>query len=469
MNIGTGGNMKSKAWRDIWGAVDGVGQLSDARSVAELVQRLKRESALARDDFLVRTQPASGTARNAGQNSSEAKVSRRVKSRRQAAAFAVTLSIFSMPCEAEEIRIGQTMPYSGALSGFGAIGRAEQAYFDRVNDEGGISGRKIRFISLDDAYSPPKTVEHTRKLVEQEEVLLLFGSLGTATNNAVHRYLNAKKVPQLFILSGANKWADPEHYPWTMPGTVAYRSEGAIFGKYIIRNKPDAKIAILSQNDDFGRDYLAGFKGALGESAKDKIVAEITYESTSPTIGSQLASLKASGANVVVGITLGKFTAQLVKGLAEVGWKPDLTFIPGPSSSLGFLAPAGLENAIGLLSSSNQKDPNDPQWTNSTDMQEFHDFMRQNLPNADLTNSSYAAGYIYAHLLVQVLRQCEGDFSRENIMRQAASLKNVTIPLLLPGVTINTGADDYLPFQQLKLRRFDGKSWIDFGELLDDN
>jgi branched-chain amino acid transport system substrate-binding protein len=368
----------------------------------------------------------------------------------------------------DEIRIGQTLPYSGPLSGFGVIGRAEQAYFDKVNADGGINGRKIKFISLDDAYSPPKTVEHTRKLVEQDEVLLMFGSLGTATNNAVHRYLNGKKVPQLFVLSGATKWADPKNFPWTMPGMVAYESEGVVYAKHILQTRPDAKIAILAQNDDFGRDYVAGFKRTLGDKAATMIVAEASYETSAPTISSQLATLKSSGANVLYGVVLGKFTSQMIKGVAEIGWKPDLLFVPTSASSISFLAPAGLENATGLISSANQKDSIDGQWADDAGVREFFAFMQQYLPNADVNNSNYAAGYHYASLLVKVLNACKADLSRENIMRQAASLREVPLPLLLPGITVTTGADDYLPFQQMRLRRFDGKSWVGFGELLDD-
>ncbi len=367
-----------------------------------------------------------------------------------------------------EIRIGQTLPYSGPLSGFGVIGRTQEAYFEKVNAEGGINGRKVKFISMDDAYSPPKTVEHTRKLVEQDEVQVMFGSLGTATNNAVHRYLNGKKIPQLFVLSGATKWADPKAFPYTMPGMAAYESEGVIYAKYILQTKPDAKIAILSQNDDFGRDYVAGFKRALGAKAATMIVAEANYETSAPTINSQLAALKASGANVLYGVVLGKFTSQLIKGIAELGWKPEMTFLPTSAASISFLAPAGLENAVGMISSSNQKDTNDVQWANDPGVKEFFAFMKQYMPNADLSNSNYAAGYHYAQLMVAVLKACKDDFSAENIKRQAASLKNLQLPLLLPGIAVNTGPDDYLPFQQLLLRRFDGKSWVGFGSVLDD-
>ncbi|WP_050386334.1 ABC transporter substrate-binding protein [Bradyrhizobium pachyrhizi] len=368
----------------------------------------------------------------------------------------------------EAIRIGQTLPYSGPVSGFGTIGRAQEAFFAKVNAEGGINGRQVKFITLDDAYSPPKTVEQTRKLVEQEDVLMMFGSLGTATNNAVHRYLNSKKIPQLFVLSGATKWADPKTYPWTMPGMASYESEGVVYAKYVLQAKPDAKIAILAQNDDFGRDYVAGFKRALGSRAASMIVAEASYETSAPTISSQLATLKASGADVLFGVVLGKFTPQMIKGVAEIGWKPDLFFVPTSASSISFLEPAGLENAVGLISSSNQKDTMDAQWADDPAVKDYLAFMKQYLPNADLSNSNYSAGYHYATLLMAVLKACKSDFSRENIMRQAASLRDVPLPLLLPGMTVSTGPDDYLPFQQLRLRRFNGKSWISFGEILDD-
>ena len=368
-----------------------------------------------------------------------------------------------------EIRIGQTIPYSGPVSAFGIIGRTQEAYFGKLNAEGGINGHKIKFITLDDAYSPPKTVEQTRKLVEQDEVLFMFGSLGTATNAAVHRYLNAKKVPQLFVLSGATKWADPKNFPWTMPGMPAYQSEGVVYAKHILQTKPDAKIAILAQNDDFGRDYVAGFKRALGEKAATLIVAEASYETSAPTINSQLAALKASGANVIFGVVLGKFTSQIIRGVAELNWKPDLFFVPTSASSISFLEPAGLESAVGLISSSNLKDTMDVQWADDAGVKEYFAFMKQYLPNADLNNSNYAAGYHFATLLMKVLTACKDDFSRDNIQRQAASLHEVPLPLLLPGITVSTSSEDYLPFQQLRLRRFDGKSWVGFGDILDDH
>ena len=391
-----------------------------------------------------------------------------MKRLQHALTIAFTLGGIAAASAAEEIRIGQTLPYSGPLSGFGLIGKVQEAYFEKINAEGGINGRRVKFISLDDAYSPPKTVEQTRKLVEQDEVLLLFGSLGTATNNAVHRYLNSRKVPQLFVLSGATKWADPKNFPWTMPGMATYDSEGVIYAKHVLQTKPDAKIAILSQNDDFGRDYVAGFKRALGAKAASMIVAEATYEPSAPTISSQLAALKASGANVLLGVVLGKFTSQSIKGVAELNWKPELFFVPTSASSISFLEPAGLENAVGLISSSAQKDTIDPQWADDPGVKEFFAFMKERMPDADLKNSNYAAGYFYANLLITVLKACKNDFSRENIMKQAASLRDVELPLLLPGIKVSTGPDDYLPFQQLRLRRFNGKSWVGFGDLIDD-
>ncbi|WP_426413246.1 ABC transporter substrate-binding protein [Bradyrhizobium ganzhouense] len=385
-----------------------------------------------------------------------------------AIAFGSAISAFAASGTKDEIRIGQTLPYSGPLSGFGAMGRVQDIFFAKINAEGGINGRTVKFISLDDAYSPPKTVEQTRRLVEQDEVVVMFGSLGTATNNAVHRYLNGKKVPQLFVLSGATKWADPKNFPWTMPGMATYESEGVVYAKHLLQTKPDAKVAILAQNDDFGRDYVAGFRRALGAKAATMIVAEANYETSAPTINSQLATLKGSGANVLFGVTLGKFTSQMIKGVAEIGWKPEVTYVPTSASSITFLEPAGLENAIGLVTSSYQKDIFDEQWANDEDVKGYFAFMKQYMPSGDMRNTSYAAGYMYANLMLQVLKACGDDFSRDNILRQAASLHNVKVPLLLPGVTVSTGPDDYLPFQQLRLQRFNGKSWEGFGELLDD-
>jgi branched-chain amino acid transport system substrate-binding protein len=367
-----------------------------------------------------------------------------------------------------EIRIGQTLPYSGPASSFSAIGRAQEAFFAKINAEGGINGRKLKLISLDDAYSPPKAVEQTRKLVEQDEVLLMFGSVGTATNSAVHQYLNSRKVPQLFVLSGATKWADPNNFPWTMPGIVAYETEGATYASHILRTKPDGKIAILAQNDDFGRDYVAGFKRGLGSKAAAMIVAETTYENGAPTINSQIAALKASGANILFGVTVGKFTSQLIRGLADIGWKPALIYVPTSSSSLAILEPAGLENATGVFTSAFQKDINDDQWSDDDDTKEYFAFMKQFMPNSDARNATYSFGYLYGHLLVQILKACGDDVSRENILRQATSLQKLKLPLLLPGVSLSTGRDDYLPIKQLQMRRFNGKSWVGIGDLIEE-
>jgi branched-chain amino acid transport system substrate-binding protein len=391
---------------------------------------------------------------------------------RLAAIFAFTVSgTFASSAQTaskDEIRIGQTLPYSGPVSGFATIGRAQEAFFAKVNAAGGVNGRKIKFISRDDAYSPPKTVEQTRELVEQGDVLLMFNSLGSASNSAVHRYLNDKKVPQLFILSGAAKFADPKNFPWTIPGIMAYETEGGAYAKHILQTMPDAKIAILSQNDDFGRDYVVGFKRALGSKAAAMIVAETTYENGAPTINSQLAALKTSGANIFFSVTLGKFTSQMIRGITDIGWKPQVTYVPTSSSSITFLEPAGLENAVGLVSSVSQKDINDDQWSNDEDVKEYFAFMRQFLPSADPHNVLYSFGYMNGHLLVEVLKACGDDLSRENIMRQATSLHMLTLPLLLPGVLISTAPDDYLPIKQLQLRRFNGKNWIAIGNLIED-
>ena len=370
---------------------------------------------------------------------------------------------------ATEILIGQTMPYSGPLSGYSGLGKVAQAYFEKVNAEGGIAGRKLKLHSLDDAYSPPKTVEQTRRLVEQDEVLLVFGSLGTATNSAVHRYLNAKKVPHLFITTGASKWADPKNFPWTMGGMASYHSEGVIYAKHVLRTKPDAKIAILSQNDDFGRDYVSAFKRGLGDKAASMIVAEAVYEATQPTIDSQLATLKASGANTFFGVAIGKFGSQMIRRSAEMGFKPDLFLVPTSVTSIAtILTPAGLENATGLVSAAYLKNINDPQWADDADVKEYFAFMKQYMPAADPHDTTYASGYTSLALLAQVLRACGDDLSRANVLKKATSLNKVSLPLLLPDITVTTGPDDYLLFQQLRMQRFDGKSWVGFGELIED-
>jgi len=370
----------------------------------------------------------------------------------------------------DEIRIGQTMPYSGNASAYGVVGKAMLAYFEKLNrEQGGINGRKIKLTSLDDGYSPPKTVEQTRRLVEQDDVLLIFGTLGTPTNTAIHKYLNAKRVPQLFVTSGANKWADPKNFPWTMPGMVSYQTEAAVYGRYLRATRPDAKVALLLQNDDFGKDYAAGFRRGLGDAAKKMIVAEATYEVTDPTIDSQILALKASGADAFFSITLGKFSSQAISRLSEIGWRPREFFVPTSSTSIkGILQPAGLDRAAGIITSSITKSVSDPQWSDDPGMREYLAFLKEYLPASDPYDTSMVGGYNSAMVLAQVLKQCGDDLSRDNVLRQAASISNLALPMLLPGIKVDTGADDYLPYQTVRLQRFDGKSWNLFGDPISD-
>ena len=387
---------------------------------------------------------------------------------------AVAIALAWSPARAEvgvskdEIRIGQTMPYSGPLSGLGAVGKAEAAYFARLNEAGGINGRKVNLISLDDAFSPPKTFEQTRRLVEQEDVFL---HLRLARDRHQHRYSSVserQEGPAPVRGDRRHQVGRSEILPWTMPGMATYDSEGAIYAKYVLQTRPDAKIAILYQNDDFGRDYVAGFKRALGPEHAAMIVAEQTYELSAPTIGSQLASLKASGADAFFAVTLGRFGAQTIRGVAELGWRPGIFLVPYSSTGLAILEAAGLENAVGLVSSSFQKNVDDEQWTGDADVQDYFAFMKSYLPDSDARNSNYSYGYLQANLLATVLRNCGDDLTRDNVLRQATSLHGVSLPLLLPGVAVNTSPDDYLPFRQLRMQRFDGKRWVSFGVLLSD-
>jgi branched-chain amino acid transport system substrate-binding protein len=366
-----------------------------------------------------------------------------------------------------EIKIGNTSPYSGPNSAYGAIGRAITAYFAKINDEGGINGRKIDFISLDDGYSPPRTVEQIRKLVEQEQVLLIFQSLGTPTNTAVHQYLNAKKVPQLFIATGATKWGQPDKFPWTMGWNPNYQSEARIYAKYILDNKPDGRIGILYQNDDYGKDYLTGLKAGLGDRADKMIVAEQSYEVTDPTIDSQIISLKNSGADIFFDITTPKFAAQAIRKAADIGWKP-LHFLNNVSNSVGsVLTPAGLDKSVGLITSLYQKDPTDPQWQDSPEYLEWVAWMDKYNPAGAKTDQFNVYGYNAAMTLVQLLKQCGDDLSRANVMRQAANLKNLELPMLLPGVVINTSSTDFYPIESMQLAKFDGEKWVLFGDVID--
>jgi ABC-type branched-subunit amino acid transport system substrate-binding protein len=367
---------------------------------------------------------------------------------------------------ATEIKIGNTNPYSGPASAYGTIGKAIAAYFKRVNDQGGINGRKINFISLDDAYSPPKTVEMVRKLVEQDQVALVFQTLGTPTNSAIHKYLNEQKVPHLFVATGATKWGDPKNFPWTMGWQPTYQTEGRIYAQYVLKNVPDAKIGILYQNDDYGKDYLKGFKEGLGEATR-AIVLEQSYEVTDPTIDSQIVNLKNSGANVFLNVTIPKFAVQAIKKAHDIGWKP-LHLLNNVSASVDVvLKPAGLEASKGLITALYLKDPTDPQWKNDAGMGEWLAFMQKDYPEGNTNDVFNVFAYTVAQTLVDVLDKCGNDLSRENVMRQAANVKNLSLPLLLPGITINTSADDFYPIEQEQLGRFDGERWVLFGEIHD--
>jgi len=365
-----------------------------------------------------------------------------------------------------EIRIGQTMPYSGPLSAFGTIGRAEAAYFEMVNERGGINGRRIRLISLDDGYSPPRTIEQTRKLVESEEVLLLFSSFGTPPNTAAMKYLNAKQVPQLFIAATGMKWGDPRNFPWTMAFLPSQRSGTEGYVQHLLKVKPGAKIGVLYQNDDFGKDYVRALRDHLGDKAARMIVAEASYESTDPGVDSQIATLKGSGADTFFSFTSPKFTAQAIRKAHDIDWKP-LFFIPYSATSVSaVMQPAGPQKGVGVISSAYVKDPSDPQWKSDPATLEWRAWMKKYFAEGDLAEIYNVYGYANAELLVHVLKQCGDDLTRENVMKQAASLKNLDLPMLLPGVRINTSATDYDPVKQLQLMRFDGKEWVRFGEVI---
>ena len=360
-----------------------------------------------------------------------------------------------------EIKIGNIAPYSGPMSALGLIGRTISAYFTKVNAEGGINGRKIKFLSYDDGYSPPKTVEQARKLIENDGVLFIFASLGTPPNTAIERYMNSKRVPQLFVAAGATKFGDPKNYPWTMGWQPTYQNEARIYAKYLIEHHPNGKIGVLYQNDDYGRDYLQGLKDGL--AGKMPIISEQTYESTDPAINSQIISLNGTGADILFDVTLGKFAAQAIRKVAELGWRP-VHLLNNVATSVGtILEPAGLENAKDILSSKYIKDPTDPAWKDDPDFKQWLAFLETYFPDADRTSSSTVIGYALTATVLQVLRQCGDDFTRENVMRQAANLKDVKIPMLLPGISINTTVDDYFPIKQMQMGRFTGERWEQFG------
>ena len=363
-----------------------------------------------------------------------------------------------------EIKVGNIMPYSGPASAYGEIGKTQAAYFRKVNAEGGVNGRKINFISYDDGYSPPKTVEQARKLVESDEVLLIFQSLGTAHNTAIQRYMNAKKVPQLFVATGATKWNDPQHFPWTMGWQPNYQSEARIYAEYLLKNQPQGKIGVLYQNDDYGKDYLKGLKDRL--NGKMRTVAEVPYETTDPTVDSQVINLKASGADIVFNVATPKFAAQAIKKIAELGWKP-IHLLNNVSNSVGsVLKPAGFDNAKGVLTTAYLKDPTDPTWKDDPAYKKWSAFMDKYYPDGDKTSTFTVYGYLVAQTLVAVLKQSGDNLTRENVMKQAASLKNLELDMLLPDSRINTGPNDFAPIKQMQMERFNGERWELFGPLM---
>jgi len=365
-----------------------------------------------------------------------------------------------------EIKVGNIMPYSGPASAYGIIGKTEAAYFQMINEKGGINGRKVNFITYDDAYSPPKAVEHARKLVESDEVLLVFNPLGTPSNTAIQKYLNAKKVPQLFVATGAAKWNDPKHFPWTMGWQPNYQDEARIYAKYLLKEKPDAKVAVLYQNDDFGKDYVKGFKEGLGDKAKSMIVVEESYEVSEPTIDSHIVKIKASGADTLMDFTTPKFAAQTIKKNGELGWKP-LHIVTNVSISVGaVMRPAGFEHGQGVLSAAYLKDGADPQWNNDEGMKKWIAFVDKYMPGANKADSGLVYGYGAAQTLHKVLEMAGDNLTRANVMKQAASLKDFQIDVALPGVKINTSATDFAPIQQVRMMRFKGEKWELFGDII---
>jgi branched-chain amino acid transport system substrate-binding protein len=365
-----------------------------------------------------------------------------------------------------EIKIGNVEAYSGPASAYGVIGKTEDAYFKMINDQGGVNGRKINFISYDDGYSPPKTVEQVRKLIESDEVLLVFNALGTPTQSAVQKYQNTKKVPQLFLATGASKWNDPKDFPWTMGFQPSYRVEARIFAKYILKTKPDAKVAVFFQNDDFGKDYVAGLKEVFGDKASSIIVAEESYETTEPSIDSHIVKLKGTGADVLVNISTPKFAAQTIKKMAELEWKP-MHLMTDVSISIGaVMKPAGLEASEGVLSAGYLKDASDSQWADDEGMKKFMTFVDKYMPGANISDANLVYGYAAAQTMVQTLKQAGDNLTRENVMKQAASLKDFAADTLIPGIKVNTSATDFAPIEQLKMMQFKGGKWDFFGDII---
>ncbi|WP_246661602.1 MULTISPECIES: ABC transporter substrate-binding protein [unclassified Tardiphaga] len=364
-----------------------------------------------------------------------------------------------------EIKIGNIIPYSGPASAYGMIGKTEAAYFRMINEKGGVNGRKISFISYDDGYSPPKAVEQVRKLVESDEVLLVFGPLGTPSNTAIHKYLNGKKVPQLFVATGATKWNDPKNFPWTMGWQPSYQSEAQIYAKWLIKEKPDARIAVLYQNDDFGKDYLKGLKDGLGSKGA-MIIVEESYEIAEPTVDTHIVKIKAQNPDVLISFVTPKFAAQTIRKIAELGWKP-LHMVANVSVNVGsVMQPAGFENGQGVLSAAYAKDGTDAQWNDDAGMKRWSAFLNKYMPDANRSDSNHIYGYGAAQTLVKVLEMCGDDLTRANVMKQAASLKDFEVDTLLPGIRINTSATDFAPISQLQMQRFKGERWERFGETI---
>jgi branched-chain amino acid transport system substrate-binding protein len=366
----------------------------------------------------------------------------------------------------KEIKIGNTMPYSGNASAYGNIGRTIEAVFKMTNDNGGVNGRKINFITYDDGYAPPKAVEMVRKLVEEDKVLFVFNTLGTPSNTAIHKYMNGKKVPQLFVATGASKWGNPKEFPWTMGWQPDYQTEGAIYAKHILETIPDAKIGVLMQNDDYGKDYFNGFKAGLGKANEGKIVQLSTYEVTDPTVDSQMIQLKNSGATVFFNITTPKFAAQAIKKAAEISWKP-VHYLNNVSSSFGSVfVPAGVDASQGIILALYRKDVNDPQFAENADVKAFKAFAAKYMPQADLKDDTHKFGYSVAHTMLEVLKKAGDDLTRANVMKQAASLKGFESPLLLPGIKVNTSASDFYPIQSVQLARVKGNGFEMFGKVM---
>jgi ABC-type branched-subunit amino acid transport system substrate-binding protein len=398
---------------------------------------------------------------------------------RLTAASAITIALSASSAYAQkkydpgatdtEIKIGQTVPFSGPASAYATIGKTQAAYFKMINDQGGVNGRKLNLIQYDDAYSPPKTVEQVRKLVEGDEVLLTFQLVGTPPNAAVQKYLNQKKVPQLFAATGASRFTDPKNFPWTMGFNPNYQSEGRIYGKYILANYPNAKIGVLFQNDDLGRDYVTGLKEGLGDKAKTMIVGETSYELTDPTIDSQIVKLKSLGADLLYDASTPKFAAQAIKKVADLGWKPVHILDINATSVGAVMKPAGLENSKGVISTNYGKDPLDPAWKDDAGMKKYFEFMAKYFPDGDKDSSFNTYGYSTAQLMVHVLKECGDNLTRENVMKQATSLKNVQLDLSLPGIVGSTSPTDYRVNKQLQMMKFDGQRWELFGPIITDD